>query len=377
MSIELTPELSPTFTVAVRGYDRAQVDEYIDWLKEWLGNATARMEAAEGESAELREEVRRLQSRIDDLETQVSGEPPRTIAALGERVTRMLELAEEGAAIVRADAESEAEQLGQRSRAEAEELGQRSRAEAEQLGQRSRAEAEQLVQRAGAEAEEMNRRTAARQTEMEAQLAAADQWAKQKVRDAEAAAAAAAAALTMEAEKRAVARKDEADRDAATREAQAEERAKQMLERAEEERGRVLQQLAAERQGLETQLAGLVAQRDEVLGALGKLHESLRTTIVERPVEAGRASGPGGVPAPAPTAAAGAVASGTPDPSGASGNGPSAPGRAQPADTEAGEDRTALFDREEVEDGDPGPAPVRPTFQRAGSQPAGSRRAGQ
>jgi cell division septum initiation protein DivIVA len=34
MSIELTPELAPEFAVTVRGYDRAQVDEYIDWLRE-------------------------------------------------------------------------------------------------------------------------------------------------------------------------------------------------------------------------------------------------------------------------------------------------------------------------------------------------------
>ena len=58
MTTELTPETTPEFSVTVRGYDRAQVDEYIDWIREWLGNATSRMKAAEGESAQLREQLR-------------------------------------------------------------------------------------------------------------------------------------------------------------------------------------------------------------------------------------------------------------------------------------------------------------------------------
>jgi cell division septum initiation protein DivIVA len=109
MSIELTPELAPEFAVTVRGYDRAQVDEYIDWLREWLSNATVRMESAEAESGQLREQLRRLQERVDELEVETSDQPPRTIGALGDRMTRILVLAEEGAATVRADAEAEAE----------------------------------------------------------------------------------------------------------------------------------------------------------------------------------------------------------------------------------------------------------------------------
>ena len=122
MSIELTPELAPEFAVTVRGYDRAQVDEYIDWLREWLSNATVRMESAEAESGQLREQLRRLQQRVDELEVETSDQPPRTIGALGDRMTRILVLAEEGAATVRADAEAEAERVVAEARAEAEAL---------------------------------------------------------------------------------------------------------------------------------------------------------------------------------------------------------------------------------------------------------------
>jgi len=237
MSIELTPELAPEFAVTVRGYDRAQVDEYIDWLREWLSNATVRMESAEADSGQLREQLRRLQLRVEELEVETSDQPPRTIGALGDRMTRILALAEEGAATVRADAEAEAERV---------------RAEA-------RAEAEALV-----------RTTQEQQAELDGRLASANEQADRTVHDAETRAAETTALLMLAAESRAKAT-----------EADAEQRARELVDRAQQERARILEQLTTEKGALDAHLEGLMARRTEVLAGLSQLHEALGTTIAE------------------------------------------------------------------------------------------------
>jgi cell division septum initiation protein DivIVA len=380
MSIELTPELAPEFAVTVRGYDRAQVDEYIDWLREWLSNATVRMEAAETEAGQLRDQVRRLQLRVDDLEAETSDQPPRTIAALGERVSRILELAEEGAAAVLGEAE---------------------------------AEAEQLLARARAEAEGISEGTAARQAEVDSRLASAAEEARQTVQEAEARASETVAGMMRDAEERAQAW-----------EAQAQQRARELVETAEQERARILVLMAAEKAAMDAQLAGLAAQRDQVLASLSRLHQSLASTIVEVPE--GGIEGPDHVPAadldPDITAAhdvAGGGPDAAPNPAGAAGAGPGRepvrvtdeadPGRdvgypdeaqGAPARTTgtrgagrlwalinpaAGRDDAGvqtdpeapvLFDREAAEDDPPPPPPSPSAFRRAGSQPDGSQRAG-
>jgi cell division septum initiation protein DivIVA len=306
--------------VTVRGYDRAQVDEYIDWLREWLSNATVRMESAEAEAAHLRDQLRRLQLRIDDLEAETSDQPPRTIGALGERMTRILELAEEGAAAVRADAESEAETL---------------------------------LNEARAEADSQARGTQARQAELDSRLSNANEQARQIVADAEARAAESVARQMLEAETR-----------ASAVEADAQQRARELVESAEQERARILQQLTAEKAALDAHIEGLEAQRAEVLAGLSKLHESLSSTIVA---------------APAP---AGASAEALTDSTGPSSDATEANdfGDAvdlRDADADAGEEpRVVLFDREAVEEEETR-SPPPPSFRRAGSQPEGSQRAGE
>lgn len=374
MSIELTPELAPEFAVTVRGYDRAQVDEYIDWLREWLSNATVRMESAEAESARLREQVERLQMRVDDLQAETSGEPPRTIGALGERMTRILELAEEGAAAVRADAETEAERL---------------------------------LARARSEAEGQVRGTQQRQAELDGKLADANERAQQTVAQAEARAADAVARQMHDAEAKAKAW-----------EAQARERARELVEGAQLQRSAVLEQLNTEKAALDAHLAALAAQRAEILASLSRLHESLASTIVEVPVAArpvpapspASPSGPAPAPPPAPPSAPRLAAMAEPtaqaDADDTAANdfagavdlrdGPEADRDRSRGDVREfpvagsprrnpgarrGKERTVLFDREAVEEEEEqeaeGSDPAPPSFRRAGSQPEGSQRAGQ
>ncbi|HEX3540454.1 MAG TPA: DivIVA domain-containing protein [Acidimicrobiales bacterium] len=243
-----TTELAQEFAVTVRGYDRAQVDSYVDTLREWLGNATLRMEAAEADNAGLREQVVLLRSRLAQLEDQVGGTPPRTIEALGDRVSQILLLAEEGATAVTADAE---------------------------------AEAVSILGRARQEADDLLRATKVRQAEMEAIIASANQRATTLVDRAEAEAAEIVNRLRAESETRAAAREADAEAKAVARETEAAERARVTIAAAEAERDRIRAQLAEEKVAMGADLHRLAAERDEVRGALTRLKDSLHRTISE------------------------------------------------------------------------------------------------
>ncbi len=235
----MTTELTPQFAVTVRGYDRAQVDDYVDTLRNWHGNATARMQAAETEAAQLREQVVRLRQRVADLEQQTGQEPPRTITALGDRVTRILQLAEEAAAETRTEAA---------------------------------AEARMIVSKAQDEAESIARATRARQVEVDTFLTSATEQAQQAVQQAEQRASEAGARLTSEAEAR-----------AAQRETESKERSKQIVAVAEANRARVLEQLAGEQTRARAHVDGLRTKRDEIRAGLSHLQESLTSILRELP----------------------------------------------------------------------------------------------
>ncbi len=232
-----TTELAPQFAVTVRGYDRVQVEDYIDTLREWLGNATLRMEAAESENSELREQVALLRTRLAQVDHQLSDGPPRTIAALGDRLGRILELAEEAASTAQADAE---------------------------------AEAVAIVGRARQEAAGLIRSAQDRHGEMEAFIGGAADQAALLVAQAEEKAAKNATRILAE-----------ADTQAAGREAQAAERARAMVAEAEEQRRRVVARLEEEQAALRAELLRLVTERNDVRDGLTRLKESLQGIISE------------------------------------------------------------------------------------------------
>jgi cell division septum initiation protein DivIVA len=234
-----TTELAPQFAVTVRGYDRVQVEDYVDTLREWLANATLRMEAAETDNIQLREQVALLRTRLNQLDHQLSDGPPRTLAAMGERVTRILEMAEEASASAQADAE---------------------------------AEAVAIVGRARQEAADVVRSAQGRHAEMEAFIAGASDQAAAVLAAAEAQAQESANRLLAEAETR-----------AASREAQAAERARGVVAGAEAERLRVLTQLEDEQAVLRVELLRLAVERDELRDGLTRLRESLHRTLADLP----------------------------------------------------------------------------------------------
>src|SRR5580658_1254042 len=97
----------PSFTVSLRGYDREEVDDYLDSLAE----ALSQVEEAEEHTRRLQAHVARCNSRIKELEDRIRSDTPKTGVALGERIGLLLHEAEEAAAETVEKAEGEARRI--------------------------------------------------------------------------------------------------------------------------------------------------------------------------------------------------------------------------------------------------------------------------
>ena len=156
----------PDFAMALRGYDRLQVDDYLERQQRWAAEVEARLADAEQRASSSGAAAAALRSRVNELEAKQQEEadgPPRSIAALGDRVGLILQTAwdageevrEEVVSGARADAaeierraaERDAETKATLDRAEAQAgeivaAGEQSRHQAEAEAARIREEAE-------------------------------------------------------------------------------------------------------------------------------------------------------------------------------------------------------------------------------------------
>ena len=161
---------APSFTVSLRGYDREEVDEYLDSLAEALGQVND----AEEHNRRLHAHINRLNSRIRELEERIRSDEPRSGSMLAERIGILLREAEDAATETISTAEVKAAGLIAEAEAKV--------AEAEQEARASNAKAEQEAQRIEAAA-----RAGAAEVEAEAEARAVartrqiEQWAEQVV----------------------------------------------------------------------------------------------------------------------------------------------------------------------------------------------------
>jgi DivIVA domain-containing protein len=88
-----TKTQSPSFTVSLRGYDREEVDQYIDTLAE----ALEQVDDSAEHNRRLQSHINRLNARIKDLEDRINSEAPRTGVVVGERIGILLRQAEDAA----------------------------------------------------------------------------------------------------------------------------------------------------------------------------------------------------------------------------------------------------------------------------------------
>jgi cell division septum initiation protein DivIVA len=127
----------PEFITAFRGYDRLQVDDYIERLRHYATQFEERALSAEPELNTAKLELARLRLQLDDVDTELVEarrlQREAANAELPQRLNQILNLASEEAESTREQARREAQEILNRTRTAAEEMLQRARRESETL----------------------------------------------------------------------------------------------------------------------------------------------------------------------------------------------------------------------------------------------------
>ncbi|MHB8505903.1 MAG: DivIVA domain-containing protein [Acidimicrobiales bacterium] len=233
MAIDLSP--SPRFTLALRGYDKDEVDDYLESLVAHASDSDDALTGARERIRQLDAEVERLSARVGELEEAARHEPPYTVRAIGERITLILEEAEAGAA----DALSQAQ-----------------------------AQADYIVEEARQEAETLRRQAAAATAEARETRESAQRVVEEQLERAQSEARSRASAIVAEGEAR-----------ARRRQAQIEGWAQEVISATQADQAQLSDEFAQVRRRHETELAELVAHRDEVVSGLRSLQATLAQAV--------------------------------------------------------------------------------------------------
>ncbi|HEY2719946.1 MAG TPA: hypothetical protein VGI52_09960 [Solirubrobacteraceae bacterium] len=172
-------EVPPAFELVRRGYDRDQVDNHLGWLEDQLRNAEIARDAAEHAAASAAAEAEAAREELE------SGRPQ--WHEFGDRITEILNLAEEQGAQIRAQRSQEADELLQEARqlsADTErDCAQRVReaessstqivsdaqSQAQEIVTTAQTEADRLTMRAQQETAELERQSSRRLADLERQ----------------------------------------------------------------------------------------------------------------------------------------------------------------------------------------------------------------
>ncbi|HEX3805071.1 MAG TPA: DivIVA domain-containing protein [Solirubrobacteraceae bacterium] len=110
----------PEFTVAIRGYDRAQVDEYVDYLQRLVADAEDRARDAEAEyvfdehaavGPRIAEMFALAEAEARDLRNQVSQETGELLAEARKETKAIIDAAERSARDVKQRAQRDHEEM--------------------------------------------------------------------------------------------------------------------------------------------------------------------------------------------------------------------------------------------------------------------------
>src|SRR5690606_21015974 len=141
----------PDFTVVLRGYDRPQVDDFVQRLNAALAQSEAARAEAEQRLAEAQRRARQAeqaltqaQQKLTDQSKQLEESSRPTLSGLGTRVEQILRLAEEQANEHRSESKREAEGIISAARLEAREITDKARAEAAAMKANAEREASNL-----------------------------------------------------------------------------------------------------------------------------------------------------------------------------------------------------------------------------------------
>ena len=172
---DLLPSLgSSQFDVVRRGYDRDQVDDTIDGLQADMQILAADRDATTSQASALVQALDAARREIEDLHGQLhrASRAPINVRGMSERLQRMLRLAQDEAAEIRARAESVAAQTMARAEGEAADLRDRYQQMIAKTATRRtemEAEHERLLAVARRQAEELVRSAQDRATALESE----------------------------------------------------------------------------------------------------------------------------------------------------------------------------------------------------------------
>lgn len=265
------PRRGGQFPVALRGYDRAAVDAYVEAIDGELGRL---QELVTGLDSRVRVQEQEHRAQLERLRREAAAAQAPSYAGLGERVAQILALAEEEARALREGAQAEADRLRGGLDAEVRlEVDQAKRMAQEQIdllradAERDRTAAAELSRAAAAEQAEAAQTARATREQADAVLGEAHQRAVIVVSEAERE----AALRTGDAEAQADAAIQDAERKAASLVAEAEIRAADLIDEA---KGRAVEEEDAARARLDAlarEHRGLLDRLETIRDALASL----------------------------------------------------------------------------------------------------------
>ena len=147
------------FAIAMRGYDRTQVDQKLEKLNRQLNDARREVASLDQRAMMLAGELAEAQKRLREADKP-------SYAGLGSRIEQLLRSAEEQSASIVSKANAEADAILTRTRTNAQRLSERSGSEAATLVADARREAAELTARTQAEASTTLANAEARSKEM-------------------------------------------------------------------------------------------------------------------------------------------------------------------------------------------------------------------
>ena len=102
---------TPDFTIVLRGYERTQVDMYIERLQSRIDELSEVSSKAKSGTSDARDRVAELERKVAEQAKQLEQRAQPTLSGLGTRVEQLLRLAEEQSNEHRDEAKREAEKL--------------------------------------------------------------------------------------------------------------------------------------------------------------------------------------------------------------------------------------------------------------------------
>jgi cell division septum initiation protein DivIVA len=244
----------PEFAHAVRGYDRYQVDDYIERLNQWAAGAHKRAVDAERTVERQSREIEDLQDRLAELEEHRSPSAEQSLRSAAERTAEMVT-----AAVTQAD------EIRRRASADADRRLDEASRQAVSMVEAARLSVAQLSEEAAKERKESRGR-------VEAVLGGVREEADQVRR--------------------------EADEAAQSTLAEARAEAARLVQEAERDAAGISQRSEMERTSHEDALVRLRAERQEIMEELARLRAAIQALLNGVPGESARTDRPGGADQP-------------------------------------------------------------------------------